>query len=107
MSFTQSLAAFGVGAWFDAWTLAYLIVPFILLSIAMPSRWRASRFSHFLRWATVWLVLYILLFGAVSEFIFWQEFTTRFNFIAVDYLVYTNEVIGNIRESYSARWLCW
>ena len=100
MSFTQSLAAFGVGAWFDAWTLAYLIVPFILLSIAMPSRWRASRFSHFLRWATVWLVLYILLFGAVSEFIFWQEFTTRFNFIAVDYLVYTNEVIGNIRESY-------
>ena len=46
MSFTQSLAAFGVGAWFDAWTLAYLIVPFILLSIAMPSRWRASRFRN-------------------------------------------------------------
>ncbi|MEK7206597.1 MAG: LTA synthase family protein, partial [Pseudomonadota bacterium] len=28
------------------------------------------------------------------------EFETRFNFIAVDYLVYTREVIGNIRESY-------
>lgn len=39
-------------------------------------------------------------FSAVSEVLFWEEFTARFNFIAVDYLIYTNEVIGNIRESY-------
>ncbi|MCM5569326.1 LTA synthase family protein [Burkholderiaceae bacterium FT117] len=39
-------------------------------------------------------------FSAVSEILFWEEFTARFNFIAVDYLIYTNEVIGNIRESY-------
>ncbi len=42
-----------------------------------------------------------LLFVAVSEFVFWNEFGARFNFVAVDYLLYTNEVIGNIRESYS------
>ena len=30
----------------------------------------------------------------VSEWVFWAEFESRFNFIAVDYLVYTNEVIG-------------
>lgn len=42
-----------------------------------------------------------LLFVAVSEFVFWNEFGARFNFVAVDYLIYTNEVIGNIRESYS------
>ena len=100
MSALQSASAFGMGIWFDAWTLAYLIVPWLLLSIFMPNRWRASRFSHAIRWITAWAVLYSLLFGAVSEFIFWQEFTTRFNFIAVDYLIYTNEVIGNIRESY-------
>ena len=35
-----------------------------------------------------------------SEFVFWSEFSSRFNFIAVDYLIYTREVIGNIRESY-------
>src|SRR5205085_5233470 len=28
------------------------------------------------------------------------EFSTRYNFIAVDYLVYTNEVLGNIQQSY-------
>ena len=37
---------------------------------------------------------------AFSEVVFWSEFGVRFNFIAVDYLVYTNEVVGNIMESY-------
>jgi hypothetical protein len=35
-----------------------------------------------------------------SEITFWDEFKTRFNFIAVDYLIYTHEVIANIEESY-------
>jgi phosphoglycerol transferase MdoB-like AlkP superfamily enzyme len=52
------------------------------------------------------VLLYGLLFVAASELVFWNEFSVRFNFIAVDYLVYTNEVIGNIRESYPiGRWL--
>ncbi|WP_343229973.1 LTA synthase family protein [Rhodanobacter sp. DHG33] len=46
------------------------------------------------------VLLYALLFVAASELVFWNEFSSRFNFIAVDYLVYTTEVIGNIRESY-------
>ncbi|MGH7292109.1 MAG: LTA synthase family protein, partial [Myxococcota bacterium] len=35
------------------------------------------------------------------EWFFWGEFTARFNFIAVDYLVYTREVLNNIWESYA------
>ena len=46
-----------------------------------------------------------LWFGAVAEATFWLEFATRFNFIAVDYLLYTHEVIGNIRESYPVAWI--
>ncbi|MVT11433.1 LTA synthase family protein [Chitinophaga tropicalis] len=46
------------------------------------------------------IVTFLLLFNAVAEWFFWQEFSTRYNFIAVDYLVYTTEVIGNITESY-------
>lgn len=57
-------------------------------------------------WTTVWLSLIIaiyvgaIVFNGVSEYFFWSEFGVRYNFIAVDYLVYTNEVVGNIRESY-------
>jgi phosphoglycerol transferase MdoB-like AlkP superfamily enzyme len=45
-------------------------------------------------------VLYALCFLGVAEWFFWNEFETRFNFIAVDYLLYTREVLGNIWESY-------
>ncbi len=47
----------------------------------------------------LWLLLLIFTFAA--EYIFWDEFGNRFNFIAVDYLIYTKEVIGNIAESYN------
>ena len=48
----------------------------------------------------VFIVSLIIIQNAISEFFFWNEFGVRYNFIAVDYLVYTNEVIKNIMESY-------
>ncbi len=36
----------------------------------------------------------------MAEFPFWDEFGVRFNFIAVDYLIYTYEVLSNINQSY-------
>ena len=52
-------------------------------------------------WLAALLAIYVgaILFNAVSEYYFWNEFGVRYNFIAVDYLVYTNEVMGNIMES--------
>ncbi|HQD83693.1 MAG TPA: LTA synthase family protein [Quisquiliibacterium sp.] len=61
---------------------------------------RATRTRTVLSGAVVALLLFALTFLAVAETLFWDEFTTRFNFIAVDYLIYTTEVVGNIRESY-------
>lgn len=48
----------------------------------------------------IFLFVVLLLQNAISEFFFWNEFGVKYNFIAVDYLVYTNEVIGNIMQSY-------
>ncbi len=58
--------------------------------------WR--RCSLYFAWG---LYVFLLLFISAGEYFFWEEFGVRYNFIAVDYLVYTNEVIGNILESYS------
>ena len=61
------------------------------------------------RTAAIWIVLMLYACAAVTiafcEVVFWDEFGVRFNFIAVDYLVYTNEVIGNIVESYPIVWM--
>jgi len=96
----QTIKVFTHGFWFDLNTLFYLVAPWIFVSIVSPDRIRKWRLIRTLKWLALFSVIFSVLFGAVSEMIFWQEFTTRFNFIAVDYLIYTHEVIGNISESY-------
>ncbi|MEY3196710.1 MAG: hypothetical protein RLZZ59_76 [Pseudomonadota bacterium] len=41
----------------------------------------------------------IFIFSAISQLVFWDEFGTNFNFIAVDYLIYTHEIIGTLKDS--------
>lgn len=89
-----------VGLWFDAAALCFLLVPFLLYEAAIGNRRRPAGWQRWARYGAFWIVTAWLLFNALAELLFWIEFETRFNFIAVDYLVYTREVIGNIRESY-------
>ena len=93
-------AVFAKGLWFDLVVIVVLIAPLWLYDALLPDRWRASRVQRIVRWIGFLVVVAALLFVAVAEVTFWMEFATRFNFIALDYLVYTREVIGNIRESY-------
>lgn len=64
------------------------------------NKWRTG-FFYFL----FFIILFLFVFNIISEYTFWQEFGVRYNFIAVDYLIYTNEVIGNIKESYPVGWI--
>ncbi|MCY7355437.1 MAG: sulfatase-like hydrolase/transferase [Lysobacter sp.] len=99
------LYAFGVGFGYDLLTLLYFALPLVLWLWLLPTRWLLSRPGRIALGALCFLLLCVMLFVALSEWTFWEEFQTRFNFIAVDYLVYTTEVIGNIRESYPVGWL--
>lgn len=96
---------FARGLWFDVAVATVLLAGVFLYEAMLPNRWRQSRFHLVLRLIWLWSSVALLLFGAVSEITFWMEFSTRFNFIALDYLIYTNEVIGNIRESYPVGWI--
>ena len=96
----QTATAFLYGLWFDGWTLAYLVAPALILAALIPNRWRNGRPGMILRGIALWMVLSALFIGAAAEYLFWQEFSTRFNFIAVDYLIYTHEVVDNILQSY-------
>ena len=93
------------GGWFDLVVTCVLLAPVFLYEALLPNRLRASRWHRALRLIWLWLTVAVLLFGAVAEFTFWMEFSTRFNFIALDYLIYTQEVIGNIRQSYPVGWI--
>ena len=99
-SIAEICSLYLVGMLYDVVSYFYYIIPFVIYLFIVPSRIFQLRI-HKLFLLLLWFgVVYGVLFGAVSEWFFWEEFGKRFNFIAVDYLVYTHEVITNIQESY-------
>ena len=97
---SEWLAMFAVGFLLDLIAASYLLIPFALLAFAIPNGPRGRRIHAALASLLLLCALVGMAFVVVTEALFWNEFTARFNFIAVDYLVYSREVLGNIRESY-------
>ena len=89
-----------IGWFHDLSFYAYAAILPVLYLLFIPDSWWRSRINSVLTQSVVLISIYGLGFIAVAEFLFWEEFSVRFNFISVDYLVYTREVTENISESY-------
>jgi phosphoglycerol transferase MdoB-like AlkP superfamily enzyme len=76
--------------------LTLILMPGVLLSQ------RVTRSKAFNALGTILLfgIIFGMLFISMAEITFFDEFESRFNLIAVSYLIYPTEVIGNIKESY-------
>ena len=98
--FYQITFAFILGALHDLAFYSYFLIPFTLYLLVIPNRWYQSKLHKWFVFSGFLLNLYGLFFLILSEWTFWDEFGVRFNFIAVDYLIYTHEVVQNIIESY-------
>ncbi|RVU50967.1 LTA synthase family protein [Pseudomonas syringae pv. syringae] len=97
---TQFFATFATGLLYDLAFLSYAAVPLgIYVFLCPPVLWRARGHRWFLQ-GVMTISIFVMLFVSVAEWLFWDEFGVRFNFIAVDYLVYSDEVLNNILESY-------
>jgi phosphoglycerol transferase MdoB-like AlkP superfamily enzyme len=100
LSLPAILRIFATGGIYDAAFYLYAVVPVSLYLLLVPNRMWSSRINRIVVHLVCFASVYGLLFIAVSEYIFWEEFEVRFNFISVDYLVYRREVTDNIFESY-------
>lgn len=88
------------GLFFDLGTFSFLLIPALFYYLTMPNRWIGSIADKIFVYFFTALGIFILVFTFFAELTFWDEFKTRFNFIAVDYLIYTHEVVANIQQSY-------
>ncbi|MBN2646042.1 MAG: LTA synthase family protein [Desulfuromonadaceae bacterium] len=94
------LLIFGGGLMQDvAFSLCALLPPALLL-LVLPQHLLGSRPVAALSRILLFFSMTAVAFVVAAEVLFWQEFSTRFNFIAVDYLIYSREVSQNIYESY-------
>lgn len=97
INFAETMAA---GLFFDLGVCSFIAVPSLVYILVLPNRFTGSIADRSLTYFFFTLTILVLAFTFFAEITFWEEFRTRFNFIAVDYLIYTNEVISNIKESY-------
>ncbi len=100
LTISALLRIFSEGILFDLGVGIFFIVPYALYLLLLPVKWADSRVNKILTYSIFFLITLVVMFSFFAEITFWQEFESRFNFIAVDYLVYTYEVINNINESY-------
>ncbi|MCO6500372.1 MAG: sulfatase-like hydrolase/transferase [Vicingus serpentipes] len=89
------------GLFFDVGTISYFLLPYILYLLFLPNKYCGSLFDKIITHFAYFVGLITFVFTTFAEFTFWEEFQNRFNFISVDYLIYTSEVIQNINQSYN------
>ena len=96
----QTLYTFLIGFFFDLGTLSFFVFPYAFYLLIFPKKWNGTLTDKILTYFFMGFMVFIALFSFLAELAFWDEFKCRFNFIAVDYLIYTYEVVKNINESY-------
>ncbi len=75
-------------------------LPLLIWLLIVPERWFAARWHRVLFWSATFIAMYTQIFLLFVEFFFFDEFKSRFNTVAVDYLLFPYEVFVNIWQSY-------
>ena len=92
--------ALGSGGLRDVLVAMWLASPLLLYLTLLSRSSYERRWSRIVLRAAMALSIFGALFVAVAEIVFFDEFDGRFNFVAVDYLIYPTEVVSNIWQSY-------
>ncbi|WP_431163913.1 LTA synthase family protein [Flagellimonas beolgyonensis] len=99
-SFLGVIKVFFIGFFFDLGTISFFYMVGALYFLLVPRKFYGSMLDRVISYFGLAVGLLIVYFSFFAEITFWDEFQRRFNFIAVDYLIYTYEVVKNINESY-------
>jgi phosphoglycerol transferase MdoB-like AlkP superfamily enzyme len=100
LAFHEMPSVFLVGLGYDAITSLYLVALLAMYLAFTPLRFLRSGAGRLLLRAGIALTLSALAYLGIVEYFFFDEFNARFNFVAVEYLIYPHEVFVNIWNSY-------
>lgn len=91
---------FLIGARSDLFVALLMTLPLLFWLLIIADRWFRARWHRVLFWLGFILFWVVEVFLLAAEYYFFEEFTSRFNTVAVDYLFYPYEVFVNIWASY-------
>jgi len=96
----DALLGFLSGTWRDFLVAFWLSLPLVFWLLVLPDRHFGRKWHRRLFWAVCFLFWAGEIFLLFVEYFFFEEFRSRFNTVAVDYLQYPKEVFINIWDSY-------
>ncbi len=105
LSFLAIIKTIGILSLTSSVAFLFMMIPYVLYLLFLPKNKTGGRFDRGFTLIAFSLFVFLSYFEEFSSLVFWNEFKSAFNFIAVDYLVYTNEVIANIAQSYPLTWI--
>jgi phosphoglycerol transferase MdoB-like AlkP superfamily enzyme len=99
-SFLGFIGIFCYGFLYDLTTSLWFSVPALLYFTWVSERWYNAHWHRRLTGALTLMLCWAMSINAFAEYFFWQEYSARLNFVALDYLIYPKEVISFFWESY-------
>lgn len=99
-SLSQVVLAFFSGFWRDFLVALWFTLPLLAWLLLAPQSLFQAKWHRYLVWLAGFLFWSLQIFLLFVEYFFFEEFRSRFNTVAVDYLQYPQEVFINIWDSY-------
>lgn len=94
-----------VGFIFDLFIALCLTAPFSAIMMILPSKWKLSSVFRWIVPAALFAFVFGSIYLGIAEIVFFDEFSSRFNYVAVDYLIFPHEVFINIWDTYPIVWI--
>ncbi len=78
----------------------YLMLPYVLYLTLLPGRFVGGRADRAVASAAYAFFIFGNLFGETMSMVFWDKFSSAFNFMAVEYLVDMREIADALAQNY-------
>ena len=83
----------------------FVMLPYVGYLLLLPQKYQNSRLDKTITLLSYAFFVFSILCEETASQIFWSEYSSAFNFIAVDYLLYTNEMLKNLDQAYPVLWI--
>ena len=99
-SFLAIVKTLGVLLLTSSVSFLFVMQAYVFYLLILPHDKQNSRLDKIITTATFFVfAVSALCKGAVSQ-IFWEEFSSSFNYIVIDYIIFTHQVLGNLEHAY-------
>ncbi len=102
---TEIRHALLIGLHLDVTAAVCVMLPLLIWCCILPNSWFGATWHRFVLSTACLIFWCVEVFLLFVEYFFFEEFKSRFNTVAIDYLIYPHEVFVNIWDSYPVGWL--